>query len=49
MDQVLYSTPDNPAPENRTEGFFETHYGHQLRYAVFRSSGQIAKGTVVIL
>ncbi|MBY3176003.1 alpha/beta fold hydrolase [Rhizobium leguminosarum] len=49
MDQVLYSTPDNPAPENRTEGFFETHDGHQLRYAVFRSSGQIAKGTVVIL
>lgn len=49
MDQVLYSTPDNPAPENRTEGFFETHDGQQLRYAVFRSSGQIAKGTVVIL
>jgi len=49
MDQVLYSTPDNPAPENRTEGFFETHDGHQLRYAVFRSSALVAKGTVVIL
>jgi lysophospholipase len=49
MDQVLYSTPGNPAPENRTEGFFETHDGQQLRYAVFRSSGQVAKGTVVIL
>ena len=49
MDQVLYSTPDNPAPENRTEGFFETHDGHRLRYAVFRSSAQMARGTVVIL
>ena len=49
MDQVLYSTPDNPAPENRTEGFIETHDGHQLRYAVFRSGTQVAKGTVVII
>jgi lysophospholipase len=49
MDQVLYSTSSNPAPENRSEGFFETHDGHKLRYAVFRSSASVAKGTVVIL
>src|SRR5689334_23848381 len=49
MDQVLYSTPDNPAPENRTEGFFETHDGHRLRYAVFRSQTPAAHGTVVLL
>jgi lysophospholipase len=49
MDQVLYSTPDNPAPENRTEGFFEAHDGYRLRYAVFRSGGVHARGTVVLL
>lgn len=49
MEQVLYSTPDNPAPENRTEGFFETHDGHRLRYAVFRSQTPAAHGTVVLL
>ncbi len=49
MEQVLFSTPDNPIPENRTEGFFETHDGLQLRYAVFRSSAPVAKGTVVLL
>ena len=49
MDQVLFSTPDNPAPENRTEGFFETHDGYKLRYAVFRASTPVAKGTVVLL
>ncbi len=35
--------------KNRTEGYFETHDGHRLRYAVFRSSAPVAKGTVVIL
>ena len=49
MDQVLFSTPGNPVPENRTEGFFETHDGLKLRYAVFRSSASVAKGTVVLL
>ncbi|MBB4275896.1 alpha/beta fold hydrolase [Rhizobium mongolense] len=49
MDSVLISTPDNPVPENRTEGYFETHDGWKLRYAVFRSDASVAKGTVVIL
>ncbi|WP_337270126.1 alpha/beta hydrolase [Oryzifoliimicrobium ureilyticus] len=47
-DQVLYSTPDNPAPENRSEGYFETYDGLHLRYGIFRSVGP-AKGTVVLL
>lgn len=49
MDQVIFSTPGNPVPENRTEGFFETHDGLRLRYAVFRSSAPVAKGTVVLV
>ncbi len=49
MEQVLYSSPDNPVPENRTEGFFESHDGHRLRYAVFRSQTPVAHGTVVLL
>jgi lysophospholipase len=49
MDELLYSTPDNPAPENRVEGVLEAHDGRRLRYAVFRSAAPVAKGTVVIL
>lgn len=49
MDSALISTPDNPVPENCTEGYFETHDGWKLRYAVFRSDATVAKGTVVIL
>jgi lysophospholipase len=49
MDSILFPTPDNPAPDNRTEGYFETHDGLKLRYAVFRCAQPVAKGTVVIL
>jgi lysophospholipase len=49
MDPILFSTPDNPAPDNRVEGFVETHDGLKLRYGVFRSSEPVAKGTVVLL
>lgn len=49
MDSILYSTPDNPVPENRIEGFFESFDGRRLRYAVFRSDQPVAKGTVVLL
>ncbi|MET0748059.1 MAG: alpha/beta hydrolase [Rhizobium sp.] len=48
-ESILYSTPNNPAPDNRSEGYFETHDGHKLRYAVFRSQSPVAKGTVVLL
>lgn len=49
MDSILYSTPDNPVPENRIEGFFESFDGRKLRYVVFRSEQAVAKGTVVLL
>jgi lysophospholipase len=49
MDSILYSTPDNPIPDNRTEGYFESFDGRKLRYAVFRCSQPVAKGTVVLL
>ncbi|ENN87406.1 lysophospholipase L2 protein [Rhizobium freirei PRF 81] len=49
MDSILYSTADNPVPENRTEGFFESFDGRKLRYAIFRCEQQVARGTVVLL
>jgi lysophospholipase len=49
MDSILYSTADNPVPENRTEGFFESFDGRKLRYAVFRCEQPVATGTVVLL
>lgn len=48
-ESILFSTPDNPVPDNRTEGYFTTHDGHKLRYAIFRSSHAVAKGTVILL
>ncbi|MGA1803744.1 alpha/beta fold hydrolase [Rhizobium sp. HT1-10] len=48
-DSILFSTPDNPVPENRTEGYFTTHDGHKLRYAIFRSSQPVTRGTVVLM
>ncbi len=49
MDSVLYSTADNPVPDNRTEGFFESFDGRKLRYAIFRCEQPVARGTVVLL
>jgi len=49
MESILFSTPDNPVPDNRSEGYFVTHDGHRLRYAIFRSDRPVAKGTVVLL
>lgn len=46
---ILYSTPDNPVPDNCTAGTFKGHKGVNLRYAVFRSPSVAAKGTVVLL
>lgn len=48
-DSLLFSTSDNPAPENRSEGHFQTRDGHRLRYAIFRGPQSVAKGTVVLL
>ena len=49
MQAMLYETPDNPAPENATVGFFTAHDGVRLRYAIFRSDVMPARGTVVLL
>lgn len=49
MDNILLSTADNPIPSNHTAGFFTAHDGLQLRYAIFRSTATVAKGTVVLL
>ena len=49
MDSILCSKADNPVPENRTEGFFESFDGRKLRYAIFRCEQPVARGTVVLL
>lgn len=49
MDKILFSTPDNPLPEDHKAGYFEGCDGRQLRYALFRSTGQNARGTIVLL
>lgn len=49
MEPILRSTPDNPVPENHSAGYFSGHKGVKLRYAIFRSSHSVARGTVVLL
>lgn len=49
MDSILHATADNPVPENHFAGFLEGRGGVRIRYAVFRSAGREAKGTVVLL
>ena len=49
MDDILFSTPDNPTPPNHTAGYFEGVRGARLRYAIFRSEMSPARGTVVLL
>lgn len=49
MDDILFSTPDNPVPDNCTAGYFEGYRGTRIRYALFRSEVSPAKGTVVLL
>ncbi|MEX3010327.1 alpha/beta fold hydrolase [Hoeflea sp. TYP-13] len=48
-ENIIHDTPDNPAPENATAGYFETRDNKKLRYAIFRSSVTRASGTVVLL
>jgi lysophospholipase len=49
MDDILFSTPGNPVPENHVAGFFEGHRGTRLRYGLFRSDISPARGTVVLV
>ncbi len=46
---IIFDTPDNPAPQNAITGYFDTHDGTKLRYAIFRSKATLAKGTIVLL
>lgn len=46
---LLRATPDNPVPENHVAGYFTARDGTRLRYAIFKSSATVARGTVVLL
>ncbi len=47
MTDLLYTSPDNPIPDNHTVGTFKSHDGLPLRYAIFRCRG-VPRGTVII-
>jgi len=49
MTDILNASPGNPVPPNHFAGHFKTFDGLKLRYAVFRSSEPLPKGTVVLL
>lgn len=46
---LLLATPGNPVPENHVAGYFTARDGVRLRYAIFRSTATVARGTVVLL
>ena len=46
---VLFSTADNPTPENHVSGYFTTFDQRRLRYAIFKSDITVARGTIVLL
>ncbi len=48
-EAILHATPGNPVPENHIAGFFTGHKNRKLRYAIFRSSRSVARGTIVLL
>lgn len=49
MGSILFSTPDNELPDDFKAGYFNGVGGKKLRYAFFRSTGQNAKGTIMLL
>ncbi|MES5099282.1 alpha/beta hydrolase [Agrobacterium sp. BA1120] len=48
-EAILYATKGNPVPENHIAGYFTGHKNKKLRYAIFRSSHSVARGTIVLL
>ncbi|WP_320195038.1 alpha/beta fold hydrolase [Agrobacterium rosae] len=48
-EAILHATKGNPVPENHFAGYFTGHKNKKLRYAVFRSSQSVARGTIVLL
>lgn len=49
MTPTLHATPDNPIPGTPLVGFFDGVGGKKIRYAIFKSQEQNARGTVVLL
>ena len=49
MPEILFSTSDNPVPENHIAGFFDTFDKRKLRYAIFKADVSVARGTVILL
>jgi lysophospholipase len=48
MTDPLFHVPENPLPDVHDGGFFESHDGLKLRYALFKSKTGETHGTVVI-
>jgi lysophospholipase len=48
-EALLRASENNPVPENNTVGYFTGYGGKKLRYAIFRASRQLARGTIVLL
>jgi lysophospholipase len=46
---ILRPTPENPAPDNYSAGYFAGHRGVKIRYGLFRSDIVPARGTIVLL
>jgi len=46
---ILRPTPENPAPNNYSAGYFTGHRGVKIRYGLFRSDIVPARGTIVLL
>jgi lysophospholipase len=49
MEARLHATPGNPIPGTPLVGTFKGHRGVNLRYAVFKSTGDTTCGTIVLL
>lgn len=48
-EATLHATKGNPVPDNHIVGTFTGHGNKKLRYAIFRSSHSVARGTIVLL
>lgn len=49
MPDLLFETPDNPAPANAVAGMLAMPDGKRVRYARFAAEGRPLQGTVVII
>ncbi|APG85854.1 lysophospholipase L2 [Sinorhizobium americanum CCGM7] len=49
MTTILHSTPDNPIPGKPQVGFFDGAGERKIRYAVFKATAPVTRGTIVLL